>query len=153
MKALLEAHPYEEVAYDLYPLENEYELAGMGIIGELPIQMNEKAFLESLKNKLKLKIIRHSPINGKMIKKVAVCGGAGSFLLDDAIIAGADVFISGDFKYHEFFRAEKKILIADIGHYESEQHVKQVFYDLLIEKFPTFAFQISEINTNPINIF
>ncbi|MDX2445040.1 MAG: Nif3-like dinuclear metal center hexameric protein [Bacteroidales bacterium] len=152
VQALLEAHPYEEVAYDLYPLENDYEHAGMGVIGELSDQMDEKEFLGSLKNKLNLKMIQYSPFTGKMVNKVAICGGAGSFLLDDAIRAGANVFISGDFKYHEFFRAEKKILIADIGHYESEQHVKQIFYDLLIEKFPTFAFQISEINTNPVNL-
>lgn len=152
VQALLEAHPYEEVAYDLYPLENDYEQAGMGVIGELSDQMDEKEFLGNLKNKLNLKMIQYSPFTGKMVNKVAICGGAGSFLLDDAVRAGANVFISGDFKYHEFFKAEKKILIADIGHYESEQHVKQIFYDLLIEKFPTFAFQISEINTNPVNL-
>ena len=115
--------------------------------------MDEMVFMELLKSKLNLKLIRHSPFTGKKVKNVAICGGAGSFVLGDAISADADVFISGDFKYHEFFQAERKILIADIGHYESEQYVKQIFYDLLIEKFPTFAFQISETNTNPVNIF
>ena len=153
LKALFEAHPYEEVAFDLYPLENEYGLAGMGIIGGLPHDMDEMVFMELLKSKLNLKLIRHSPFTCKKVKNVAICGGAGSFVLGDAISADADVFISGDFKYHEFFQAERKILIADIGHYESEQYVKQIFYDLLIEKFPTFAFQISETNTNPVNIF
>lgn len=153
LKALFVAHPYEEVAYDLYPLENEYGHAGMGIIGSVAVDMDERSFLEMLKSKLNLKLIRHSPFTGGKVKNVAICGGAGSFILGDAISAGADVLISGDFKYHEFFGADKKILIADIGHYESEEYVKQIFYDLLIEKFPTFAFQISETNTNPVNIF
>jgi len=153
LQALIEAHPYEEVAYDLYPMENAYGQAGMGIVGDLPKKVDEKEFLMELKNILDLKLLKQSPFLGKPIKRVAVCGGTGSFLIEDAISADADIFISADIKYHEYFRAEKKILIADIGHYESEHHVKQIFYDLLIEKFPTFAFQISETNTNPVNIF
>ena len=153
LQALIEAHPYEEVAYDLYPMENAYGQAGMGIVGDLPKKVDEKEFLMELKNILDLKLLKQSPFLGKPIKRVSVCGGTGSFLIEDAISADADIFISADIKYHEYFGAEKKILIADIGHYESEHHVKQIFYDLLIKKFPTFAFQISETNTNPVNIF
>jgi dinuclear metal center YbgI/SA1388 family protein len=150
ISALLQSHPYEEVAYDLYPLENELPLAGSGIIGDLPQTMGEEDFLNLLKQNFHTGTIRHTPLLGKPIQKVALCGGSGSFLLKKAIGTGADIFISGDFKYHEFFDAEEKIVIADIGHYESEQFTKELFYELLTKNFPKFAVCLSEVNTNPV---
>jgi dinuclear metal center YbgI/SA1388 family protein len=149
--ALLMAHPYEEVAYDLLPLANEYAGIGSGLIGELPGEEEEQKFLERLKKVMQCGSVRHTRLLGKGIKKVALCGGSGSFLLGDAISAGAQVFISADFKYHQFFDAENKIVIADIGHYETEQFTKHLFYDLLTQKFPIFAVHLSKMNTNPIN--
>ncbi len=151
--ALLAAHPYEEVAYDIYSLENKYSQVGIGIIGKLESPINEKDFLEILKQTFKTGTIKHTTLLNKTISKVAVCGGSGSFLLKKAIAAGADVFVSGDFKYHEYFDADGKILIADIGHFESEQFTKDVFYELLIKKFPNFAVCLSEVNTNPVYYF
>lgn len=151
--ALLAAHPYEEVAYDIYPLDNTSPQTGIGIVGELPIETTEKSFLEDLRNTFQCGVIRHTAFLNKPIKKIAVCGGAGSFLLQHAIAAGADVFVTGDFKYHQFFDADGKILIADIGHFESEQFTKELFCELLIKKFPKFAVHLSEINTNPVFYF
>jgi len=150
LHALVKAHPYEEVAYDIYSLGNVNEQAGMGLIGELEEAMDEIELLKKIKSILGSTVIKHTALLGKQVKTVAVCGGTGSFILKDAIKKNADIFISGDFKYHEFFDAEGKILIADAGHYETEHHVKDVFYELLKEKFPTFAFRISEVNTNPV---
>ncbi|MBN1187397.1 MAG: Nif3-like dinuclear metal center hexameric protein [Bacteroidales bacterium] len=150
---MIAAHPYEEVAYDIYPLENENPLTGMGMIGELEKEMEEKEFLDHLKEVFKVHLIRHSKLPDKKIMRIALCGGAGSFLLRDAIAQKADIFITGDFKYHQFFDAENKIIIADIGHYESEQYTKDIFYELLIKKFPKFAIHFSEVNTNPINYY
>lgn len=151
VSAMIEAHPYEEVAYDLYPLNNEHNRVGLGMVGELENPVDEIAFLEMLKEKFEAKIIRHSQLAGKQIKKVAVCGGSGSSLLDKAKASGADVFVSGDFKYHQFFDANNRIVIADVGHFETEQFTKEIFYRLLIKKFPNFAVFQSEVNTNPIN--
>jgi len=148
---LIKAHPYEEVAYDIYPLENINPKVGSGVIGELENTMDENSFLKKIKKNLKTDCIRHTNVLGKPVKRVALCGGAGSFLLNDAIIQNADVFITGDFKYHQFFDAENKILIADIGHYESEQFTNELFYEILIKKITNFAVHLSEINTNPIN--
>jgi dinuclear metal center YbgI/SA1388 family protein len=153
ISALMSSHPYEEVAYDIYSLDNELSQVGMGCIGELNVEMDEKLFLNNIKQLFKVPVIRHSPFLNKSIKKVAICGGSGSFLLADAIKNGANILISGDFKYHQFFDAEKRILIADIGHFESEQYTKELFYDILTKKFPNFAFHFSEINTNPISYF
>lgn len=150
LAALFAAHPYEEVAYDIYPLKNTYPLAGSGMIGETETPIEESAFLDKLQQAFNQPIIRHTPFLGKPVHKVAVCGGSGSFLLKNAIAAQADVFISGDFKYHQFFDAEQKILIADIGHYESEQFTKEVLYALLSKKFPNFALHLSEVTTNPV---
>lgn len=149
--ALLKAHPYEEVAYDIYPLENTFNHVGMGIIGELEVEMDEMAFLLRLKQVFKTGGIRYTQLLNKKVKKVALCGGSGSGLLPDAIRLGADCFITGDFKYHQFFDADGKILIADIGHYESEQFTKEIFYELLMKNLPKFAVHFSSINTNPIN--
>ena len=151
VRAMLEAHPYEEVAYDIYPLANSFDKVGAGLVGVLPEPMEELEFLEQLKKIFGLACIRHTQLLSKKIKKVALCGGSGSFLLRQAIGARADIFISGDFKYHELFDAEKRILIADIGHYESEQFTKDVFYEILMEKFPKFALCLSEVVTNPVN--
>ncbi|MBE9467596.1 MAG: Nif3-like dinuclear metal center hexameric protein [Bacteroidetes bacterium] len=151
ISALIKAHPYEEVAYDIYALQNEYSKVGMGMIGELKNEINELDFLKKIKNVFKTESIRYTDLLNKKINKVAVCGGSGNFLLKNAIVAKADIFVSSDFKYHQFFDAENKILIADIGHYESEQYTKDVFYSLLTKKFPNFAFYFSKINSNPIN--
>ncbi len=151
VNALLSVHPYEEPAFDLIPLLNEWEQVGSGIVGELPATEAEEAFLLRLKEVFGLQVIRHTRLLGKDIRRVAVCGGAGSAFLRDALRVQADVFISGDFKYHEFFAAESKILIADIGHYESEQFTKDIFYEIIRKKLHNFAIQISDIRTNPIN--
>ncbi len=151
IRALLAAHPYQEVAYDIYPLANSNPQAGFGMVGFCKEEIEETDFLEKLKQIFNLKTIKHSPFLNKKIKKVALCGGSGSFLLNNAISANADIFISGDFTYHQFFDGDGKILIADIGHYESEQFTKNLIFDYLTKKFPTFAAQISKTNTNPIN--
>jgi dinuclear metal center YbgI/SA1388 family protein len=149
--ALLKAHPYEEVAYDIYPLDNEYPQVGIGIVGELQEPMDELKFLQNLKKSFHCEVVRHTHLLGKPIKRVAVCGGSGSSYLNRAKAEKADIFISGDFKYHQFFDAESQIIIADIGHYESEQFTKEVFYELLTKKFPKFAIHLSEFSTNPVN--
>jgi dinuclear metal center YbgI/SA1388 family protein len=148
--AMLRAHPYEEVAYDIYPLENKYHEIGMGMVGELEVPMEELHFLNLLKERFKTGVIRHSELLGKQVRKVAVCGGAGSSLLGKAIAEKADVFVSGDFKYHQFFEAGRKIVVADIGHFESEQYTREIFYDLLNKNFPKFAVHLSDVITNPI---
>jgi len=150
MSALLAAHPYEEVAYDIISLENKNQQVGSGLIGELKKPLKIMTFLKSLKKNMKTDCVRYTAPIGRMVQKVAVCGGAGSFLLGDALAAGADVFVTGDFKYHEFFSAENQLTIADIGHYESEQFTKDLILQHLSEKFPIIAAQISETNTNPI---
>lgn len=151
LSALRESHPYEEVAYYLTALENENQEVGAGIIGELARPEEPMAFLERVKSSMNTACIRHTRISGNKVKKVAVCGGAGSFLLPTTIGQGADVFISADFKYHEFFDADNKIIIADIGHYESEQYTKELLGEFLQEKFPTFAIIFSNVVTNPIS--
>jgi dinuclear metal center YbgI/SA1388 family protein len=151
VKALMSAHPYEEVAYDIITLANTNTTVGAGLIGELSAETDELAFLNHLKQVMKAKGIRYTALRNKKVKKVAVCGGSGSFLLADAIKAGADVFVTADYKYHQFFDAENRIVIADIGHYESEQYTTELFYEILTKKFSTFAIHLSKINTNPIN--
>lgn len=153
LKALMNSHPYEEVAYDIYPLENVHPRVGAGMIGNLAKPMKEKDFLALLKQNMKLECIRHTPLLGKKVEKVAICGGSGSFLLPDAIKAGADMLVTADFKYHQFFDAENKLVIADIGHYESERFTPEIVSAILKEKFHTFALQISKTNTNPVNYF
>ena len=150
-RALQEAHPYEEVAYEIISLVNNFQDTGAGMIGELAEEIDVQDFLKSLKTKMKTDCIRHTKLSSQGIKKVALCGGAGSFLLEDAKRAGADIFITGDFKYHQFFDADGSLVIADIGHYESEQFTIELLGDWLSEKFPTFALRLTENNTNPIN--
>ncbi len=151
LKAMLKAHPYEEVAYDLYQLENSNPLVGSGMVGELPEATDALDFLRKVKDTFQCGCIRHTSPGERKIKKVAFCGGAGSFLLGKAKSVGADLFITGDFKYHEFFDAEEALIIADIGHYESEQYTKELFYELLTGKFANFAVCLTKVNTNPIN--
>lgn len=151
LAAMKAAHPYEEVAYDLIALENSNTQVGSGMIGQLPVPMDELEFLNLLKNTFNCGAIRYTALQHKPIRTVALCGGAGSFLLPHAIRQNADIFISGDFKYHEFFGAENKIIIADIGHYESEQYTSALLVEIIREKFPTFAVQLTANNTNPIN--
>lgn len=153
IRALIESHPYEEVAYDIYYLENSSGNSGAGIIGNLPGPLDELRFLQQLKETFGIPVIRHSPLRNKPVFRVAVCGGAGSFLLKDAVSAGADFFVSADIKYHQFFDPDGKIVMADIGHYESEQFTKELFCELLTKKFPTFAVHLSEVNTNPVSYF
>lgn len=151
IQALLAAHPYEEVAYDIYSLDNDFRMVGAGMIGELEIPSDEAEFLHLAKKIFNADAVRHSPFLGKKVARVAVCGGSGSFLIRQAINARADIFLTGDLKYHQFFEAEGKIVLADIGHFESEQFTKEVFYELLTKKFPKFAIRLSAVNTNPIN--
>ncbi len=153
VKALLEAHPYEEVAYDIISLVNDNQLVGTGLLGELPEEMDENGFLHMLKTSFGLKMLRHTPFLGKKLKKVAICGGSGSFLTGKAISARADVYVTSDVKYHEFFDANSRILLADIGHWESEQFTAELLVEILQAKFPTFAVLKSEIKTNPVNYF
>ena len=151
VQALKSSHPYEVPAYYLNRLLNENEDVGSGMIGELTEPMEPLAFLKSLKDSMGLSVIRHTKISDRKVKKIAVCGGSGSFLLSKAIRAGADVFVSADFKYHEFFDADGSIIIADVGHYESEVYTKELLNELLIKKFPTFAINFSNTVTNPIS--
>ncbi len=150
IKALLNAHPYEEVAYDIVTLDNAYAKVGSGMVGNLKKEVDALTFLKSVKKSLKTEVIRHTELLAKPIKRVAVCGGAGRFLLNNAIAAGADLFITADFKYHDFFDADNKIVIADVGHYESEQFTRDLLLQHLSEKFPILAARISIVNTNPI---
>jgi dinuclear metal center YbgI/SA1388 family protein len=151
LKALFAAHPYEEVAFDLIQLSNSNKEVGSGMIGELEKECSELDFLKDVKLKMKAGSVRYTPLLNKTVKKVAICGGSGSFLLKDAIASGADVFVTADFKYHQFFDAENRLVIADIGHFESEQYTSELFYEILKKKFNTFALHLSKINTNPIN--
>ncbi|MBK0402960.1 Nif3-like dinuclear metal center hexameric protein [Adhaeribacter sp. BT258] len=150
LEALFKTHPYEEVAYDLYALKNANQEVGAGMIGEIPIALAYPDFLEELKQNMGLTTVKHTVHGPGMIKRVAICGGAGSFLLNDARRQLADVFITGDMKYHEFFQAEGHLHICDIGHYESEVFTKEIFYDLISENFSNFAVLLSKINTNPV---
>ena len=153
ISAMIKAHPYEEVAYEISPMLNVNNYEGSGMVGELENPMEEKEFLTFVKETFGSGVIRHTNLLGKEIKKVAYCGGAGSFLLKDAIQSGADIFVTGDYKYHDFFDAEDRIIIADIGHFESEQFTSNRIADILTEKFANFAVHLTEVNTNPINYF
>lgn len=149
--AMLQAHPYEEVAYDVFSLTNAYNYVGSGIIGELNQAMESLAFLNSLKTTMQTNCVRYTNPHKKEVKTIAICGGAGSFLLGNAIANQADVFITGDYKYHQFFDAEGKIIIADIGHYESEQFTIDLFQEILEKQFETLKIVKTSLNTNPVN--
>jgi dinuclear metal center YbgI/SA1388 family protein len=151
--ALVSHHPYEEVAYDIFTMENVHLGIGAGIIGELDGPVPEKELLRKLQDIFKVECIRHSALLNKAVKKIAICGGAGSFLINAAKKAGADFYITADVKYHEFFDAEDQLVIADIGHYESEQYTIELLHDLLVDKFRTFAILKTSLNTNPVKYF
>ena len=153
VKALVDSHPYEEVAYDIFTMDNVHWGIGAGMIGDLEQEIEEREFLKMLKDRFNLTVIRHTPLRNKPVKKVAVCGGAGSFLIKKALSAGADMYISADIKYHEFFDAEGRMVVADIGHYESEQFTVDLLHKLLAEKFPTFAVLKTGVNTNPVQYY
>ncbi len=153
IKGLLAAHPYEEVAYDIIQLENRLLTVGSGLIGNLKNPLNETEFLSLLKHKFGLQVIKHTRLLNRPVSKIAVCGGAGSFLIPSALATGADIFVTSDIKYHEFFNANDKMVIADIGHYESEQFTINLLQEFLVQKFPTFAVLKTEVNTNPVKYF
>ena len=153
LSAMIAAHPYEEVAYDIIALDNQNQQVGSGLIGELPQSLTETEFLSLLKEKFNLSVIRHTPLSGKPVKKIALCGGAGSFLIGAAAATGADFYITGDVKYHEFFDANNRLVIADIGHFESEQFTIDLLFDILSQKFPTFAVLKTGVKTNPVQYF
>lgn len=151
IRAMCEAHPYEEVAYDVIPLNNSWNNVGAGMIGDLPTEVDAMEFLKGLKMALNTACVRHTLPHRSMVKRIAVCGGSGSFLLSQAKAAGADVFITGDFKYHQFFDADNAIIIADVGHYESEQFTVQLLADRLDDYFPKFAIHLTRVRTNPVH--
>lgn len=153
LKALFTHHVYEEVAYEIYELQNQHQNIGLGMIGELENEIPEHDFLQFVKEKMKCENIRHSTFMNKPIKKVAVLGGAGSFAIQQAKKMGADAFLTADLKYHQFYEAENQLLLADIGHYESERYTKNYIVDFLIKKIPNFAIILSEQNTNPVKYF
>ncbi len=150
ISALLKAHPYEEVAYDIYPIENPHNYIGLGVVGFLKEDTDAEIFLNYLKSTFKCQAIRYSGDISRKIKKVALCGGSGSSLLKQAIASGADIFVTGDFKYHQYFESENKIIVADIGHFESEQFTKELFYEIVTNKFSKFALRLSDVQTNPV---
>jgi len=151
INALLDVHPYEEVAYDIYALENENVEVGLGCVGEFSDAMPEDDFLKLVSTVFDAKGVRYSKPAGKPVRKVALCGGSGVSLISVAIASGADAFITADIKYHNFFDADNKILLVDTGHFESEKFSTEILYDLIIKKFPKFAVRFSKTNTNPIN--
>jgi len=153
LKAAKASHPYEEMAYDVYSLHNLTDDVGSGMIGKLIEPLSSVEFLKLLKNKMKTSVVRHTTLTTDLIHVVAVCGGSGSFLIDDAISNGADILVTADLKYHQFFDADSRIILADIGHYESEQFTIQLLHNRIAEKFTTFATHLSGVNTNPVLYF
>ncbi len=150
IRVLSSVHPYEEPVFDVYPLQNSWMQAGAGVIGELETPETELEFLKHIKKTFEVKCLRHNKLNGREIQTVALCGGAGSFLMPLAIRNGADVFITGEIKYHDYFGHDTDILLAEIGHYESEQYTKEIFYTIIRELFPSLALKQCKANTNPI---
>lgn len=153
LAALKSAHPYEEVAHQIYQLENENQFSGLGMYGEFETEMDEREFLSFVKEKFNLNIIKHSDFNQKKIKRVGVLGGSGASGIKSALSKKCDAYLTGDLKYHDYFLAESKMLICDIGHYESEQLVSQQLFEILSQKFSTFAILKSSEKTNPVNYF
>jgi dinuclear metal center YbgI/SA1388 family protein len=153
VQAMISAHPYEEVAYDLVPLSNGHAGVGSGLVGELPEALEETAFLDKIRLIFGSPVIRHTRLTGRPVKKVAVCGGAGSFLISRALDAGVQFYITSDVKYHEFFDANDRMVIADIGHFESEQYTIDLLFEVLREKFRNFAVLKSDTKTNPVNYY
>jgi len=152
LSALLQNHPYEEVAYDVYPLDNDFYMAGSGLMGETAQETDLEEFLKKIKDITAAKVVKYAGTK-KKIRKVAICTGSGDFMIKDAINAQADIIITSEIKYHSFIDYTDKITIVDAGHYETEQFIKELLYDFLNKKFPNFAFLISEMDVNPINYF
>lgn len=150
LRALLSVHPYEEPAYDFYPLKNDWTQAGSGVVGVLPEPMPEQEFLYLLKDVFNLPTIRHTKLQNREIHDVALCGGSGAFLISEAIGYGADAFITGEAKYNDFYDVESRLLLAVVGHYESEICTKDIFFDVISKKFPTFAVHKSAFDSNPV---
>jgi len=144
-------HPYEEVAFDIYNLENENNIVGIGAIGYIEKPISNENFINLIKTKLSCKAIRHSQKLKTKVSKVAVCGGSGAFLINKAISENADAFVTSDIKYHNFIDAKNKILLIDAGHFETEIHIIKVFYEIINKKFPKFAVHFSKANINPVN--
>ncbi len=151
LKSLFANHPYEEVAYEITPLQNNLQNVGLGMVGDLKESISEIDFLKLVKKTFKTGGIRHSELRNKPIKRVAVLGGSGAFGISQAIRSKADIYITADLKYHDYYKAEKRIILADIGHFESERFTKNIIADYLTEKMRNFAVVLSEENTNPIN--
>lgn len=151
LAAMRAAHPYEEVAYNLVQLANEHQGVGAGLVGELPEALAEEVFLARVKEAFDLRVVRHTRLLGRPVRRVAVCGGSGAFLIGRAKAAGADMYLTGDVKYHEFFDADGRVVVADIGHYGSEQFTMHLIQRRLRELFPTFAVRLTEIVTDPIH--
>jgi len=153
VSAMKASHPYEEVAYDIYNLTNEYPEAGFGMIGEYDVALEEQEFMEMIKKQLRLPCLRHSGFTGQSVKNVALCGGSGSFLMHKAIASKAQVLVTAEVKYHQFFEANRKILLVDAGHFETEQFAVDILYDVVNKKFSNFALLKSGVNTNPVCYF
>jgi dinuclear metal center YbgI/SA1388 family protein len=153
LSALEKSHPYEEVAYDVYPLLNSSNITGSGMVGNLEQAMTQDEFLNHLKSNMQASVVRYTNTDSDRIQKVAVCGGSGSFLIGDAMGAGADAYVTGDIKYHEFFDGENRMMICDIGHYESEQFTIDLLGEFLLEKIPSFAVVFTRAVTNPVKYF
>ncbi len=150
VKALLKVHPYEEPAFDLYALRNTWSQVGAGIIGELPEPEEDLLFLKRIKEIFEVECLKHTQVNGNKVHKIAVCGGSGSFLIPVAIRESADVFLTGEIKYHDYFGHETDILLAEIGHYESERYTTELLYNQIRKLFPELALSQCKVNTNPI---
>jgi len=150
VKALMSAHPYEEPAFDLYALANSWSQVGSGVVGELEEPETELEFLKRVKKLFEAGCVKHTRLTGRLIQKVALCGGSGAFLASRAVGCGADVFLTGEVKYHDYFNYENQILMAEIGHYESEQYTKEIFYSIIREMCPELDVQLTRVNTNPI---
>lgn len=153
LSALFKSHPYEEVAYEVTTLDNTNQTIGMGMVGTLKEVMTETEFLQRLRDIMKVPVVRHSKLLGNKVGKVAVLGGSGAFAIKAAKATGADIFVTADIKYHQFFEAEGKLVIADIGHFETEQFTKNLLVDFLTKKIPNFAVNLSESITNPVKYF
>ncbi len=151
VSALLKAHPYEEPAYDIYPLKNSWDSVGLGVVGDLPEERDEVDFLSEIKAKFSVGSLRHTSLSGKKVKRVALCGGSGASFADAAISAGAQVYVTGEARYHDLFNYDGRILFAVIGHYESEQYTMDIFKDIIHGAYPGIKVQKTTINTNPVN--
>jgi dinuclear metal center YbgI/SA1388 family protein len=153
IRAMISAHPYEEVAYDIYPLDNVYDSVGAGMLGTLENSLSEVGFMDLVMDVFGTPSLKHSPFTGKMVQNIAVCGGSGAFLLPAAMRAKADAFLTADVKYHDFFETENNLLLVDAGHYETEQFTKELIADILRKKIPNFAVLFSEVNTNAVGYY